>query len=153
VTLTRTGEPPVEVDVGIAPLIEALWALGIDTVASCEDGGTSAEGGLPAGLAWIGFSDEEHAGRFGGLSRGVISGAFGLDPEIREEAEAGGIPASTWLTTFPTSAIAQLAELVRKAATTSHPPPMFFGEPEPDVGRNESCWCASGKKFKRCHGG
>ena len=21
-----------------------------------------------------------------------------------------------------------------------------------DVGRNEACWCGSGKKFKRCHG-
>jgi len=23
----------------------------------------------------------------------------------------------------------------------------------PKVGRNESCYCGSGKKFKRCHGG
>ena len=21
-----------------------------------------------------------------------------------------------------------------------------------DVGRNDPCWCGSGKKFKRCHG-
>ncbi|MGH2878480.1 MAG: SEC-C metal-binding domain-containing protein, partial [Solirubrobacteraceae bacterium] len=24
--------------------------------------------------------------------------------------------------------------------------------PEPRVGRNDPCWCGSGKKFKRCHG-
>jgi preprotein translocase subunit SecA len=24
---------------------------------------------------------------------------------------------------------------------------------EQDVGRNDPCWCGSGKKFKRCHGG
>jgi preprotein translocase subunit SecA len=23
---------------------------------------------------------------------------------------------------------------------------------EPKVGRNEPCWCGSGKKFKKCHG-
>ena len=23
---------------------------------------------------------------------------------------------------------------------------------EPDIGRNDPCWCGSGKKFKRCHG-
>jgi preprotein translocase subunit SecA len=21
-----------------------------------------------------------------------------------------------------------------------------------DIGRNDPCWCGSGKKFKRCHG-
>jgi preprotein translocase subunit SecA len=25
-------------------------------------------------------------------------------------------------------------------------------DPDKDVGRNEPCWCGSGKKFKRCHG-
>jgi preprotein translocase subunit SecA len=23
---------------------------------------------------------------------------------------------------------------------------------ERDIGRNDPCWCGSGKKFKRCHG-
>ena len=23
---------------------------------------------------------------------------------------------------------------------------------EPKVGRNDPCWCGSGKKFKKCHG-
>ena len=28
-----------------------------------------------------------------------------------------------------------------------------FGEPEeiPDLGRNDPCWCGSGKKYKKCH--
>jgi preprotein translocase subunit SecA len=25
-------------------------------------------------------------------------------------------------------------------------------EREKDIGRNDPCWCGSGKKFKRCHG-
>lgn len=24
-------------------------------------------------------------------------------------------------------------------------------EPAPNTGRNEPCWCGSGKKYKRCH--
>jgi hypothetical protein len=40
VTLDFHGEP-VEIDVGIAPLIEVLWARGVGTVGSCEDGATS----------------------------------------------------------------------------------------------------------------
>ena len=29
----------------------------------------------------------------------------------------------------------------------------FAIDPESeDLGRNDPCWCASGKKFKRCHG-
>ena len=33
-----------------------------------------------------------------------------------------------------------------------------LGAPKPvvnehrDIGRNDPCWCGSGKKFKRCHG-
>ena len=27
----------------------------------------------------------------------------------------------------------------------------FVGEVRPDVGRNDSCWCGSGRKYKRCH--
>jgi preprotein translocase subunit SecA len=23
---------------------------------------------------------------------------------------------------------------------------------EPKIGRNDPCWCGSGKKFKKCHG-
>jgi preprotein translocase subunit SecA len=25
-------------------------------------------------------------------------------------------------------------------------------EREKDIGRNDPCWCGSGKKFKKCHG-
>ena len=25
-------------------------------------------------------------------------------------------------------------------------------DPERDIGRNDPCWCGSGKKYKRCHG-
>jgi preprotein translocase subunit SecA len=25
-------------------------------------------------------------------------------------------------------------------------------DPDRDIGRNDPCWCGSGKKFKKCHG-
>ena len=45
-------------------------------------------------------------------------------------------------------------------ATRSRPPPetTAMGSPKPvvnehrDIGRNDPCWCGSGKKYKRCHG-
>jgi uncharacterized protein YecA (UPF0149 family) len=27
-----------------------------------------------------------------------------------------------------------------------------FKRDEPKLGRNDPCWCGSGKKFKKCHG-
>jgi preprotein translocase subunit SecA len=27
-----------------------------------------------------------------------------------------------------------------------------FKREEPKLGRNDPCWCGSGKKFKKCHG-
>jgi preprotein translocase subunit SecA len=45
------------------------------------------------------------------------------------------------------------------AATAVAPPPQSPFAPQPqvvnehrDVGRNDPCWCGSGKKFKKCHG-
>ena len=149
-TLSLRGEHAVEVDAGIAPLIEALWERGIETVASCEDGGTSAEGGLPVGLAWVGFPDSSHAGRFCELARGVLGGAFPLDAGVRARAEQAGIPAGTWLVTFPTAQIEHLAGLVRDGDAHAEPSPSRFERAR--IGRNEPCWCGSGEKSKRCHG-
>jgi len=153
VTLSREGEPTVEVDAGIAPLIEALWSRGIETVASCEDGGTSAEGGLPSGLAWIGFPDEEHASRFCELAGSAILGAFPLDREIRGRAEIEGIPSEIWLASFPSAQIGPIAETLRELAGATAPPPSATPDREHGTRRNDPCWCASGKKFKKCHGG
>jgi len=152
VTLNPEGGPAVEIDVGIAPLIEALWACGIETVASCEDGGTSAEGGLPVGLAWIGFPDEGHADRFCELAREAVLGAFPLDREIRAQAEQGGIPAGSWLAAFPAAEIGHITELARDGTAASTT--LLSRTPAPDhvMGRNDRCWCESGKKFKKCHG-
>jgi hypothetical protein len=151
--MTRAGGPPVEVDAGIAPLIEALWALGIETVASCEDGGTSAEGGLPAGLAWIGFPNEAHAGRFCGLSRTAIVGAFALDAGVRGQAQAVGLPPTTWLATFPSGEIGRLAALARAVPGSGGGGPWQITDLGNGLRRNDPCWCGSAKKFKRCHGG
>ena len=43
-------------------------------------------------------------------------------------------------------------------ALADSPPRTATGAPRPvvnehrDIGRNDPCWCGSGKKFKRCHG-
>jgi preprotein translocase subunit SecA len=43
-------------------------------------------------------------------------------------------------------------------ALATPPPPTATGAPKPvvnehrDIGRNDPCWCGSGKKYKRCHG-
>jgi preprotein translocase subunit SecA len=45
------------------------------------------------------------------------------------------------------------------AATALAPPPRaaatqgtVVNDETKEVGRNDPCWCGSGKKFKRCHG-
>ena len=44
------------------------------------------------------------------------------------------------------------------ATALAEQPRTAMGAPVPavnehrDVGRNDPCWCGSGKKFKRCHG-
>ena len=44
------------------------------------------------------------------------------------------------------------------ATALAAPPTTPMGTPKPvvnehrDIGRNDPCWCGSGKKYKRCHG-
>jgi preprotein translocase subunit SecA len=37
-------------------------------------------------------------------------------------------------------------------ATNGAPPQPVVKSVQESVGRNDPCWCGSGKKFKRCHG-
>jgi hypothetical protein len=46
----------VALDAGIVELIQALWALGVETVQSCE-GGPGADGVV--NTAWVSFSDND----------------------------------------------------------------------------------------------
>ena len=57
------GRLLVGVDVGIAPLIEALWALGYETRSSCENGG-EVYGWCPVGMAYVSFATEADCKRF-----------------------------------------------------------------------------------------
>jgi len=56
-------------------------------------------------------------------------------------AAAGGAAAATALAAPPSP-----------AATTALPTQRQAINEHKDIGRNDPCWCGSGKKFKRCHG-
>ena len=59
-----------------------------------------------------------------------------------------------------TSAGADVIAAAGGAATALAAPPTASAGPQQrqvvnehrDVGRNDPCWCGSGKKFKKCHG-
>ena len=54
------GELTIDVDEGIAPLVQALWRAGIHTVYSCQ-----GEGGVkPENLAYVAFADRSDRRRF-----------------------------------------------------------------------------------------
>ncbi|HEY3267832.1 MAG TPA: preprotein translocase subunit SecA [Armatimonadota bacterium] len=44
------------------------------------------------------------------------------------------------------------AALARAAAAAGLPPPAAVLADPATIGRNDPCWCGSGKKFKKCHG-
>jgi preprotein translocase subunit SecA len=37
-------------------------------------------------------------------------------------------------------------------AVATPPRPQQVVKEHPDIGRNDPCWCGSGKKYKKCHG-
>ncbi|MFZ0090194.1 MAG: SEC-C metal-binding domain-containing protein, partial [Solirubrobacteraceae bacterium] len=61
--------------------------------------------------------------------------------------------------------VAQSGAMAMAAAAGAAPAEAYADEPEPmapvqqrrvddseQIGRNDPCWCGSGKKFKKCHG-
>jgi len=71
--LDPTSNQMIEVDVGIAPLLKAIWGFGITTCNSCQEN--------KPGITWIEFLRAEDAEAF--LTR-VVSG---LDPFNSPEAD------------------------------------------------------------------
>ncbi len=61
----------IDIDVDIAPLLERLWARGVETVQSCQES-------MP-GMVWIAFEAPEHAMAF--------LEAVGLDEQAVAEAD------------------------------------------------------------------
>jgi preprotein translocase subunit SecA len=45
-----------------------------------------------------------------------------------------------------------VAEAAAATALADPPQPQQVVNEHRDIGRNDPCWCGSGKKFKKCHG-
>jgi hypothetical protein len=108
----------VAVDVNIAPLIRALWARGVETVGSCEDGGTSPERCTPPGAAWIAFVDWHDARRFARTCRNWCtydSNVLLFRPNAAElaRAESEGIRFGA-MVVFPSTKIAELCTAIEQ---------------------------------------
>ncbi|HKI93646.1 MAG TPA: SEC-C metal-binding domain-containing protein, partial [Gaiellaceae bacterium] len=82
-------------------------------------------------------------------------------PELLPEAQAAGGNGNLRYeheTTAGAGAIAAagageaLAAGMREAAAASAGPQTVHASPHEKIGRNDPCWCGSGKKFKKCHG-
>ena len=62
-------------------------------------------------------------------------------------------PTSTRSPPAPTRSLRQVASPPGRAVATQAPVQrQVVKDDERDVGRNDPCWCGSGKKFKSCHG-
>lgn len=113
VTIDHQGQP-VTLDVGIAPLVKALWARGISTVSSCEAIDTMPFdcGAPPPGLAYVAFRDGHDARRFARTcseGRAVDPRVMKLDPVAPEDLAHGdsfGIEVGTVMVLFPADRIA-----------------------------------------------
>jgi hypothetical protein len=68
------------VDIGIASLIEALWARGFQTKSSCQNGG-EVYGWCPVGMAYVSFASETECKRFAR----ELGELRGYDPRRRVE--------------------------------------------------------------------
>jgi hypothetical protein len=103
------------VDVGIAPLIEALWARGYETRSSCENGG-EVYGWCPLGMAYVSFATQTECERFARELRKLP----GYDPQRRVEfIQLSAYPHTV---AFEARLIEQATEGQTSRPSTSSPP-------------------------------
>jgi preprotein translocase subunit SecA len=115
----------------------ARYIFNVEVEVEGENGGGGSGGG-----AWpVG------GGRSSSTSLNYAGGTAADQPSALRAAAAtvpgGGVPAG----------IAEAAEYAADA--TAEPPPQVETRrvaDEDKIGRNDPCWCGSGKKFKKCHG-
>jgi preprotein translocase subunit SecA len=70
---------------------------------------------------------------------------------------SGGLQAQGAMAMAAAAGAAEAAGALEAAGVLEQPPPLAQVEqrrvdPSQQVGRNDPCWCGSGKKFKKCHG-
>ncbi|HWD50819.1 MAG TPA: preprotein translocase subunit SecA [Acidimicrobiales bacterium] len=82
---------------------------------------------------------------------GSMSAAFAVGPTAAEMAEAAGGGTTNGSGLAPAAAGGAVGVTNRMADDGETQVPIVKSEKE-KIGRNEPCWCGSGKKFKFCHG-
>jgi hypothetical protein len=103
------------VDVGIAPLIESLWARGYVTKSSCENGG-EVYGWCPLGMAYVSFATAAECERFAR----ELCGLAGYDPLRRVEfIQLSAYPQTI---AFEARLIEEAAQRPTSRPSTSSPP-------------------------------
>jgi preprotein translocase subunit SecA len=76
------------------------------------------------------------------------------DGEAAEaEAEGDGGPESQPATTGSRKVRRRAAAVGGSQPVSAPPVAQTVRRARPKVGRNDPCWCGSGKKYKHCHGG
>jgi preprotein translocase subunit SecA len=99
------------------------------------------------------------AGAASGEARGATAAAIATGGSV---TSSSGALATTELSPLPPTAVLPSAPAARSmrlqhgdetVGTTSAGPGPRQPADVSQLGRNDPCWCGSGKKFKRCHGG
>ena len=89
----RVGRTSANIDIGIAPLIKALWRLGVSTWCSCENAGDTIapdrHGILRHGFVQVGFVSQDDASKFLSLVAKFEKGGRTLYNRITHEGCRG----------------------------------------------------------------
>jgi hypothetical protein len=132
--LVEQNDRSAEVDEGIADLILALWERSMWTTGSCENQDEM-------GFAWVAFERLEDAHEFERVSGGKVitldEGDYVADDGTRLSDDGGAAAVA-----FPSQTISGVTTAVRQSGEVR----------AATLGRNDPCFCGSGRKFKRCHG-
>lgn len=104
-TLTTPDGDQEEIDVEMVPLVEAIWALGLDTITCCQDSGESIQGFPRASAHYLGYAALEMPMADGLTLLAVVSA------DSRFKGRMHWITPDAWEMTLPVIAYSGTAEV------------------------------------------
>jgi preprotein translocase subunit SecA len=118
-------------------LMNSVWVDYTRMIFNVQVSVDGQNGGGGGGVPTPAFAASGNSTRAGRVSYSGGSSAMGAGALAAAAAEAGPNGAS-----YGEGEVAEALPVVEQRVTDS----------EHELGRNDPCWCGSGKKFKRCHG-
>ncbi|MFW6115643.1 MAG: SEC-C metal-binding domain-containing protein [Chloroflexota bacterium] len=131
--------------------VDSLWVRHLTNLGDLREGiGLRAYGQQNPLVAYRTEAHEMYQNLLASIERRVARSIYLLPKRVVTQTKQRPLHTGRPQVTKPTAALARGSRR-QQAAVQSQPGQQEGVRPDADLGRNDPCWCGSGKKYKHCH--